>query len=107
MTKSKAVAKYFRKTLGLRNGDTIAIIMPNTPEYPTVILGASQVGLRVTTVNPNYNVEEMQKQLVQSETKAIVTLSTTWPIVSKVVTYAPKIPIVVVKHEVRTLSLSR
>lgn len=53
--KSRAVADFFRNKLKLQTGDTVAVVMPNVPEYPIVMLGASQAGLRVTTVNPLFN----------------------------------------------------
>lgn len=34
--------------------------MPNVPEYPIVMLAASQAGLKVTTVNPLFNPGKVQ-----------------------------------------------
>ena len=39
---------------GLQPGDTLNIVMPNTAEWPIVLLGAMEAGLLVTTANPQY-----------------------------------------------------
>jgi long-chain acyl-CoA synthetase len=39
---------------GLQPGDTLNIVMPNTAEWPIVLLGAVEAGLLVTTTNPQY-----------------------------------------------------
>ena len=39
---------------GLRPGDTLLIMMPNTAEWPIVLLGAMEAGLHVSTANPHY-----------------------------------------------------
>ncbi|XP_069685505.1 uncharacterized protein [Periplaneta americana] len=61
--------------IGLQPGDTIAIIMPNSPEWPIVILGALEAGIVATTVNPSYTADEMSQQLRDSKAKAVVTIS--------------------------------
>lgn len=59
MTKSQSVATFFRKKLKLQRDDTIAIVMPNVPEYPIVIFAASFAGLKATTVNPDFNIGKL------------------------------------------------
>ena len=39
---------------GLQPGDTLIIVMPNTAEWPIILLGAVEAGLLVTTANPQY-----------------------------------------------------
>jgi len=39
---------------GLQPGDTLIIVMPNTAEWPIVLLGAMEAGIPVSTANPNY-----------------------------------------------------
>ena len=38
----------------LQPGDTLLIMMPNTAEWPIVLLGAMEAGLHVSTANPHY-----------------------------------------------------
>ena len=37
---------------GLKAGDVVAIMLPNVPEYAIALLGAMEVGLIVSPVNP-------------------------------------------------------
>jgi acyl-CoA synthetase (AMP-forming)/AMP-acid ligase II len=39
---------------GLQPGNTLAIVMPNTAEWPIVLLGGAEAGLTVTACNPNF-----------------------------------------------------
>jgi len=39
---------------GLQPGDTLIIVMPNTAEWPIVLLGALEAGLTISTANPQY-----------------------------------------------------
>ncbi|XP_069685512.1 uncharacterized protein [Periplaneta americana] len=61
--------------IGLQPGNTLAIIMPNSAEWPIVFLGALEAGIVVTTVNPVYTADEMSHQLRDSGAKAVVTIS--------------------------------
>lgn len=51
---SAALAVRLQTKLKLKNGETIAICLPNIPEYPIALLGAIEAGLAVTTINPLY-----------------------------------------------------
>ena len=42
------------RRVGLQPGDTLNIVMPNTAEWPILLLGAMEAGLLVTTANPHY-----------------------------------------------------
>ncbi|KAJ4444148.1 hypothetical protein ANN_05937 [Periplaneta americana] len=71
--------------IGLQPGDTLAIIMPNSPEWPIVFLGALEAGIIVTTINPIYTADEMSHQLRDSGAKAIVTISMIHSTITKAV----------------------
>ncbi|XP_018580201.1 4-coumarate--CoA ligase 1 isoform X2 [Anoplophora glabripennis] len=81
-TKVKNFAGALRKKLKLEKGDVIAVLLPNIPEYPVVILGANRAGIICTTVNPIYTPAEISKQLLDSSTKVIVTLNELWALAS-------------------------
>lgn len=53
-SKSFTLAKFLRNNLKLTPGNTIAIVLPNVPEYAIIIFGSAQAGLKITTVNPIY-----------------------------------------------------
>ena len=48
---------------GIRQGVVVAIWAPNSPEYAVVFHAVSRLGAILTTVNPNYTVEELAFQL--------------------------------------------
>ena len=62
--------------LGVQPGDVLAVLLPNCPEYVVAMLGASEAGMTVTTLNPAYTAGEIRGQLVNSETRFIVTSTT-------------------------------
>lgn len=69
---SAAFAHYLQNHTNLKPGDTIAIQMPNTIQYPIAMYGAMRCGLRVTNVNPLYTEREMLHQFNDSGAKALV-----------------------------------
>ncbi|MFJ5268170.1 4-coumarate--CoA ligase family protein [Streptomyces sp. NPDC088358] len=60
---------------GLGKGDVLALHSPNTIAFPTVFYGATRAGASVTTVHPLATAEEFAKQLRDSATRWIVTVS--------------------------------
>ncbi|XP_042864137.1 4-coumarate--CoA ligase-like [Penaeus japonicus] len=58
--------------MGMKKGDVLAVVMPNCPEYPIVLLGTLMAGVVVTTVNSNYTAGEIHRQLVDSGSKMIL-----------------------------------
>ena len=59
---------------GLEKGNVVAALLPNMPEYPVLFMGAAEAGLVLTTLNPLYTAGEIRGQLINSETKIIVTI---------------------------------
>jgi long-chain acyl-CoA synthetase len=59
---------------GLRRGDRIAIMLPNTLQYPIAMFGALRAGLIVVNTNPLYTPPELLHQLTDSGATAIVVL---------------------------------
>jgi long-chain acyl-CoA synthetase len=57
---------------GLSKGDRIAIMLPNTLQYPIAIFGALRAGLVVVNVNPLYTAPELEHQLRDSGATAIL-----------------------------------
>ena len=70
---SRAFAAYLQG-LGLEQGDRVAIMLPNLPQYPVAVAGILRAGLVVVNVNPLYTPRELQHQLEDSGAKAIVIL---------------------------------
>ncbi len=68
---SRKLAAYLQG-LGLAKGDRVAIMMPNTPQYPIAVAAILRAGLVVVNVNPLYTPRELEHQLKDSGAKAIV-----------------------------------
>ncbi|OIS96445.1 PREDICTED: 4-coumarate--CoA ligase 2-like [Nicotiana attenuata] len=69
---SRKVAAGFNK-LGIKQKDTIMILLPNSPEFVFTFLGASYLGAISTMANPLFTQVEVVKQAKASNPKLIVT----------------------------------
>ncbi len=70
---SRALAGYFQ-SLGLAKGARIALMMPNVPQYVVAIAAVLRAGYVVVNVNPLYTPRELEHQLKDSGSEAIVIL---------------------------------
>ncbi|MCC2674483.1 MAG: long-chain-fatty-acid--CoA ligase-like protein [Ramlibacter sp.] len=68
---SRAFAAYLQG-LGLAKGERVAIMMPNCPQYPVAVAAILRAGFVVVNVNPLYTPRELEHQLKDSGSKAIV-----------------------------------
>ncbi|XP_027911787.1 4-coumarate--CoA ligase 2-like isoform X2 [Vigna unguiculata] len=71
---SRKVAAGMSK-LGIQKGDTVMILLPNSPEFVFTFMAVSMLGAVATTANPSYTAAELAKQLAVSNAKLVVTLS--------------------------------
>ena len=62
------------QAMGFKKGDRIAIMMPNTLQYPIALFGALRVGVVVVNTNPLYTAPELEHQLVDSGATGILVL---------------------------------
>ncbi len=70
--------------LGIGKGDSVAIALPNIPQYPIAFYGALRAGAVVVPTNPLYTEREMQHQLADADARAIVMLDDFYPVVRTV-----------------------
>ncbi|CAG4953302.1 unnamed protein product [Colias eurytheme] len=92
---SQILGAHLRKNFGVKDGDTVAIMMPNLPEYPITIFGILSAGGVVTTLNPIYTAYEVQRQIELSEAKLIITIPDIVPVVREALELNKKsIPII-------------
>lgn len=68
-----ALAVHLRTKFGLNPGNTVAICLPNIPEFPIATLGAIEAGFVITTINPIYTAREICHQLSNSDAKLVIT----------------------------------
>jgi long-chain acyl-CoA synthetase len=71
---SRSFAAYLQKTLRLRKGERLAIMLPNLLQYPVALFGALRAGMTVVNVNPLYTASELRHRLADSGAAAIVVL---------------------------------
>jgi long-chain acyl-CoA synthetase len=70
---SAALAAYLQG-LGLVKGARVALMMPNVLQYPVAISAVLRAGYTVVNVNPLYTPRELEHQLKDSGTEAIIVL---------------------------------
>jgi long-chain acyl-CoA synthetase len=69
--KATAFAAYLQ-SIGVKPGDRVAIMLPNTFQYPIALFGTLKAGAIVVNVNPLYTVRELSHQLKDSAVQTIV-----------------------------------
>ncbi|HUN93625.1 MAG TPA: AMP-binding protein [Burkholderiaceae bacterium] len=100
---SRRFAAYLQRSLGLRKGDRVAVMMPNLLQYPVAIFGALRAGLVVVNVNPQYTVPELEHQLQDSGASAIVVLENFAHTLQEVLQRNPALKLTVITTEVGDL----
>ncbi len=85
---SRTFAAYLQ-SLGLVQGDRVAIMMPNTPQYPAVVAAILRAGYVVVNVNPLYTARELEHQLKDSGSKAIVIIENFANTLEKCIAHTP------------------
>ncbi len=69
--RSEAFGAYLQ-SLGLKQGDRVAVMLPNILQSPVAVAGVLRAGLVVVNVNPLYTERELEHQLKDSGSKALV-----------------------------------
>ncbi|MFP3615446.1 AMP-binding protein, partial [Paraburkholderia sp. SIMBA_050] len=62
------------QSIGVKPGDRVAIMLPNTFQYPVALFGTLKAGAIVVNVNPLYTPRELEHQLNDSGAEAIILL---------------------------------
>lgn len=96
LVQATAFAAYLQQDLGLEKGDKFAIMVPNCLQYPIALFGALLAGLTVVNVNPLYTARELEHQLKDSDTKAMLIIENFAQTLEKVIDKTP------VKHVIMT-----
>jgi long-chain acyl-CoA synthetase len=93
---SRDFAAYLQAVLKLPKGARVAVMMPNTLQYPICIFGALRAGYTVVNCNPLYTAHELEHQLKDSGAEVVVIVENFAHVLQKVL---PSVP---VKHVVVT-----
>jgi len=67
-------AGALQKEMGVKKGDRVALLMPNTHYFPVAYYAALKIGATVVNCNPLYTIPELTHILKASDSKIIVTL---------------------------------
>ncbi|KAH7423082.1 hypothetical protein KP509_12G038600 [Ceratopteris richardii] len=59
--------------MGIKKGDTIMLLLPNSVEFVLFFMGAAMAGVVITTCNPFFTKNEIGKQIYGSSAKLIIT----------------------------------
>jgi long-chain acyl-CoA synthetase len=62
-------------SLGVRQGDRVAILLPNCPQFFVAEFGAWKAGAIVVAVNPTYTERELEQVLDSTRAETVVTLT--------------------------------
>jgi long-chain acyl-CoA synthetase len=73
-TAVQRLASFLQNNLGLKKGDIIAIMLPNTLQFVIAELAALKIGAICVNTNPLYTPREMKHQFKDSGAKAIIIL---------------------------------
>jgi len=65
--------------LGVRKGDRVALMLPNSPQFVIAFFAAMKLGAIVVNNNPTYTARELKHQLEDSGAETIVLLNLFWP----------------------------
>jgi long-chain acyl-CoA synthetase len=90
---SRALGAWLQSK-GLKKGDRVALMMPNVLQYPIALAAVLRAGMTVVNVNPLYTPRELEHQLKDSGSTAIIILENFATTLQQVL---PKTP---VKHVV-------
>jgi long-chain acyl-CoA synthetase len=71
----KAFAGYLQ-SVGVKKGDRVAIMLPNTLQYPITLFAVLRLGAVVVNVNPLYTARELNHTLHDSAAEVIIVMET-------------------------------
>ena len=71
-SQSDQFAAFLQGLPGMQKGDRVALMMPNLMQYPVALFGIFKAGMVVVNVNPLYTPRELEHQLKDSGSKAIL-----------------------------------
>lgn len=74
LAQAKAFANFCREILNLKQGDCLALMMPNLLQYPICLFGGLLAGLTIINLNPLDKADSLKNELKDSGAKAIVVL---------------------------------
>jgi long-chain acyl-CoA synthetase len=75
--------------LGVRKGDRVALVLPNSPHFVIAFFGAMRIGAIVVNNNPTYTARELAHQLQDSGAETVILLNLFWPRLNEIIGETP------------------
>ncbi len=72
LTEAQSFAAYLATGAGIRQGDRVAVMLPNLLEFPVCFLGILLAGAVQVSVNPHYTSRELQLPLADSGARLLI-----------------------------------
>ena len=94
---SDALAIYLREVAGLKQGDRVAVQLPNGLSFPIAAFGVLKAGCVLVNVNPLYTADEMAKQFADAEPQALIIVDM----------FADKLPAAMRGHPIPNIIVTR
>uniref|UniRef100_I1MBZ2 Uncharacterized protein n=1 Tax=Glycine max TaxID=3847 RepID=I1MBZ2_SOYBN len=92
----EGVAASLSVDMGIRKGNVVLILSPNSIHFPVVCLAVMSLGAIITTTNPLNTTREIAKQIADSKPLLAFTISDLLP---KITAAAPSLPIVLMDND--------
>lgn len=86
---SRKFASYLQNDLGLKKGDSVALMMPNILQYPIALFGILRAGLVAVNVNPLYTARELEHQLNDSGATTIIIFENSCHTLQEIISNTP------------------
>lgn len=83
------LASYLQRLPNMRQGDRVAIMMPNVLQNPIAIFATLRAGFTVVNTNPLYTPRELKHQLTDSGAKAIIVMENFCSTLAEVIEQTP------------------
>ncbi|HYY55597.1 MAG TPA: long-chain fatty acid--CoA ligase [Candidatus Dormibacteraeota bacterium] len=86
------------QSLGVKKGDRVALVLPNSPQFVIAFYGAMRAGAIAVPTNPLYTPREMAHQFNATGAEVVIVLSRIYPVVKAIATQTPTVKHVVVTN---------
>ncbi len=93
---SRAVAAWLQKEQGVKRGDRVALMCPNTFCFPIAMLGILRAGCAQVNVNPSYTPRELKHQLNDAGVETIIVFNGSTPALADIIDETPVTKVITV-----------
>ncbi|KAJ1823622.1 hypothetical protein GGH91_000264 [Coemansia sp. RSA 2671] len=90
-TLSIQLASGLYHAVGVRQGDMVAIVLPNTVYYLAVTMAVLMLGASCTLANPAYTASELSHQISDSNARFVITTRASVPVIANAITLLGKL----------------